>query len=770
MANQTSSELADTIGTLAPATKFLGRYFIDQRIGAGGMGEVFRAQDTLLKRTVAIKLLPRETASDRTFRRRFLNEARAASALNHPNIVALYDICTEQDTDFLVMEFIDGQTLKDVIAKDSLSLDQLAAIGSQVALALSAAHTAKIVHRDIKPANIMITRSHEAKVLDFGVAKVPQSDADTALTSHGQVIGTTAYMSPEQTRGEETDFRSDIFSLGCVLYEAATGQPPFQATSILGLMHEIATVEPELPSRFRPELQPEFVRLIMRCLAKDRVRRLESAAELATELKTFTYPEQRPPKVSTDRASVAVVPLKVRGPATEQYLSISLAEALIHHLASTNKLLLRPISSVIRYAGEETDWTKVARELNVDVVIEGAVQVIGEKIRVLVQVHRVNDAQTLASLKQDGDSSDLFALQDRLTDLVGNVFVPHRQEAAEPRVLPTKHPGAFELYLRAVDRQVHVEKFEMASAIELLTRATELDPSFADAWGLLAQACAQMGAHLDPDPKWFELGERAIARTLELDPVQCTALCARSMILWSPSRGFQNRAALRALNAAIKINPARPTARHQRSAILWHLGFHDASEQDALEFQLTHPALGLMQRGAIALQRGEFDASAELYARALDLEPHGVLNHLLSPVAILHAGRIEEARVAIEKARRMYPNESFGLGMEAILAGVDGDRTRSENLADEAARSTHSMTHTHHTWHSCAAAYALSGNADKAIHELERCAAMGLPNHKTFQADPYLQPLNFDARFTELMSRLRREHDLLAEEFGLETA
>ena len=326
---------------------------------------------------------------------------------------------------------------------------------------------------------------------------------------------------------------------------------------------------------------------------------------------------------------------------------------------------------------------------------------------------------------------------------------------------------AFELYLRAVDRQAHVDKFEMASAIEMLTRATELDPAFADAWGLLAQACAQMGSHLDADPKWFELGEQAIARTLELDPVQCTALCARSMILWSPSRGFQNRAALRALNAAIKIDPARPTARHQRSAILWHLGFLDAAERDADELQST-TALYFLHQGAIALQRGNFDKSAEMYARAMEVEPSGVLSHVMAPMAVLYGGRLEEARVAVEKARRMFPAEAFGLGMEAMMAGIEGDPRRAEVLADEAARSTQSMTHTHHTWHSCAAAYALSGKPEKAIHELQRCAEMGLPNYRLFESDPYLRNLRENGQFKELMTNIRRDHDLIREEFGLE--
>jgi serine/threonine-protein kinase len=760
--------LSDATVAFAPSTTYLGRYVIDRPIGSGGMGDVYRAHDTRLERTVAIKMLPREMADDSGLRRRFLNEARAASALNHPNIVAIHDICTDQNVDFLVMEHIDGRTLKDLIAAGVLDFDLLAGLGSQVALALGAAHAAGIVHRDIKPANIMVTRAQEAKVLDFGIAKLRRNEADTHLTGHGQILGTVAYMSPEQTRGEDMDSRSDIFSLGCVLYEAAVGRTPFQAPSALALMHEIATTEPDPPSLFRPELQPEFVRLVMRCLAKDRTQRPDSALELATELKSLTYAERPRTQVRSSQPTVAVVPLRVRGPADDQYLAVSLAEALIHRLSSTGKLLVRPIASVMRYAAEETDWAKVARDLNVDIVVEGTVQIMGGKIRVLVQVHQASDATNLASLKQDGESDDLFALQDRLSDIVSNVFDPQQKDSTEARHPPTKNAGAYELYLRAVDRQVHVDKFEMASAIELLTRATELDPAFADAWGLLAQACAQMGSHLDSDPKWFEMGEQAIARALELDPVQCTALCARSMIAWSPSRSFQNRAALRALNAAIKIDPSRPTARHQRSAILWHLGFLDAAEKDAKELQTITPALSHVHQGAVAMQRGHFDASAEHFARVMALEPNGVLTHLMGPFSLLTGGRVEDARAAIDKAGKLFPAESFVVGMNSVLAAIDGDHARAERLADEAAVSTRSMTHTHHTWHSCAETYALGGKVDKAMHELERCAALGLPNYRLFERDPYLRSLHGEPRFNQLMTALRRDHDAMNDEFGLE--
>ncbi len=748
----------------SPATQ-LGPYRIEQRIGEGGMGQVYRAVDTRLGRTVAIKLLSPELAAEREFRRRFLHEARAASSLNHANIVVLYDIGNHAGVDFLVMEYVAGRTLKEMIPSDGMPFDQVAALGSQVAMALTAAHAAGIVHRDIKPSNILVTSRQEVKVLDFGIAKVPLDDAETKVTRHGAILGTTAYMSPEQTRGEEVDARSDIFSLGSVLYEAATGRQPFGGESALAVLHAIATADPDPPDVYQPDLPREFVTLVMRCLEKSSAARPESAVELATQLKALSLPAKPQSVTRAGRPTIAVLPLQLRGPAADQYLSTSLADALIHHLSSSGKLVVRPIASVMRYAGKEVDWAQAARELNVNLIVEGLIQIMGTKIRLLVQAHRASDLQTLASLKLDGDTGDLFALQDRLADAVSDIFLP-RQKQVERAASPTKHGGAYELYLRAVDRQVHVDKFEMASAIEMLTRATELDPAFADAWGLLAQACAQMGAHLDPDAKWFELGERAIARAIELDPVQCEALCARGMILWSPSRGFQNRAALRALNAALKIDPLRATARHQRCAVLWHLGFLDAAAGDADEIQ--SPGLAAMQRAQIHLFRGDFEASMHQFQAAQRLDPGSVLSYLHAPVAPLWAGRMNEARKVLDKAAQMIPGESFTMGLEAIFAALGGNFSRAETLAEAASRGR-SLTHSHHIWHFCAGAWALCGKPEQAVAELQRCADLGFPNHRIFEMDPHLRALHDHPDFRNLMQSLRREHQSIKEEFGLET-
>jgi len=757
----------------------IGPYKLEAPIGAGGMGQVFRAVDTRLRRTVAIKFLLGRDMADPAQRRRFLQEARAASALNHPNIVVIYDISQQDGIDFLTMEHIPGQTLKDLIPAEGMPIDKVAQLGSQIASALAAAHAAGIVHRDIKPANIMVTPDQQVKVLDFGLAKIsplaaaaPEGATQTVMevTTPGIVMGTVSYMSPEQTRGEAMDGSSDIFSLGCVLYQAVTGRLPFRGASTIATMHEIATATPAAPSSLRPGLPAAFDRLIAACLEKNPKQR-PGSTQVTVDLKRLASSrEEAPIRVHTERPSVAVIPFQLRTSIQEdQFLSVALADAVIHRLASTEKLLVRPIASVMRYKDAATEWAQAARDLNVDLVVEGNIQKVGTKIRVLVGIHQVSDARTLRSAKHDGDVDDLFGLQDRIADSVADVFVPREKVTAQTAASPTKNPLAFELYMRAVDRLAHWNKFDISSAIEMLSRVVEIDPDFADAWGRLSQAYTQMGMHYDADPQWFDRAERAISKTLELDPVQCDAFCSRGMVLWSPSRGFQNRAALRALSAGLKVNPGRDNIRFIRGAILVHLGFYKAAERDLEECLLANPhSMARISQGLIAHYRGDYAVAHDFIEQALALQPDSIHAHLVSPLNPLLMGRIAEARDTLRRARQMIPDEPQLTAIEGLIAAHEGNFQRAEQLADEACLGDKkSLTHTHHVWHCAAGIYAMCGKPDKAIFELRRCAKMGLPNYDLFGREPCLRSLQSHPEFTGLMSDLRREHDQYREEFDL---
>lgn len=751
----------------------LGPYLIESEIGKGGMGEVFRALDTRLGRTVAIKLLLPERMADATHKRRFIQEARAASALSHPNIVALYDISSQDGRDFLVMEYVPGQTLNKMLVDGSLPIDSVIRVGEQLASALAAAHEAGVLHRDIKPANIMVTPNRRIKVLDFGIASMmpgPGIDSDpgsptvTQITTPGTVVGTYSYMSPEQAQGKTVDGRSDIFSLGCVLYEAVTGQLPFRGASALAIVHEILAVDPPPARSLRPDLPYALDQLISSCLQKDPARRPASAAEVERQLQALAAtPEPIVPASRMGRRSIAVMPFRFRTAQPEdQFLSLALTEAVVNRLASLCELVVRPVASVLRYSGTDIEWSQVARELNVDFVVEGSIQKAGTKVRVLVQAVQVNGATPLHSARHDGDMCDLFGLQDRIADSVSDVFVPRKTVSVEPGVPPTRNPAAYELYLRAVDRLAQWNKFDITSAIGMLSRAVEMDANFADAWGQLAYACSQMGMHLDPDPQWFERAEAAISVTLELDPLQCDALCARGQIVWSPSRGFQNLPALRAMNAALKIHPGRYSFRHFRGAILFHLGFFEQAERDMEEALIANPghALSVTSLGMIAEYKGDYAAADKMYVRSMKMDPTLMHTNIFSPRLPLLTGRLEEARARIRRARQIVPEESKLTCMEGLLAALEGDWKHAEQLADDAcSENKKSMTHTHHTWHCAAGVYSMCGKPEKAIAQLRRCANLGLPNHRLFTLDPHLAALMTDPEFIALMSELRRKHD-----------
>ena len=493
----------------------LGPYEIIAALGAGGMGEVYRARDTRLDRDVAIKFLLRDRVADPAMKHRFLQEARAASALNHPNIVVLHDISSHEGLEFLVMEHVAGKTLNDLIAPDGMPLDRVTKLGAQVASALAAAHVAGIIHRDIKPANIMVTADEIVKVLDFGIAKIvaraagPDGPTQTiaAVTTPGMVVGTVSSMSPEQTRGEAIDARSDIFSLGCVLHQAATGQVPFRGASAIAIMHEIATVIPAAPSSLRPGLPGEFDALIARCLAKNPDQRFATMEDVASALRRVAGRSGRAMvDVRTSISAIAVLPfVNVSGDPENEYFGDGLAEELITGLSRIEALHVTARSSAFAFRDKALDVRAIGKALNVGAVLEGSVRRSGNRLRIAVQLVNVADGYHLWSERYDREITDVFDTQDEMSRIIVDKLRPRLQgEVAVPLLKRhTEDPEAYGLYLKG---RYYWERRPVGTtrAIECFEKAIDRDPQYALAHSGLADAYTRwrVGRAASFRPRW----------------------------------------------------------------------------------------------------------------------------------------------------------------------------------------------------------------------------------------------------------------------------
>ena len=451
-----------------PAGTHLGAYEVLAKLGEGGMGEVYRAHDSRLGRDVALKVLPGGLASDAARIDRFRREARAVAALTHPNIVTIYSVEEAGGVHFLTMELVDGETLERQLFSTGISLVRLLDIGEALADALAAAHDKGIVHRDLKPANVMIDGSGRVKVLDFGLAKTttaPGADLETmARTSEGVVLGTVPYMSPEQVEGKPVDQRSDIFSLGVLLYQAATGKRPFQGASQAALLSSILRDPPAPIADRRPDLPGEFGRLISRCLEKDRERRVQTAKDVRNELEAIRRDltagrrgagapvPAAAPSPGSDRHSIVVLPFANLSPDPEnEYFSDGLTEEIIADLSKVKALQVISRTSSMQLKGTKKDIRTIARELNVQYVLDGSVRKAGTSLRITAQLIDAATDAPLWSDKYAGTIDDVFEVQERVSrEIVRALDIrltsdEHRRLAARP----IANARAFELFLQA---------------------------------------------------------------------------------------------------------------------------------------------------------------------------------------------------------------------------------------------------------------------------------------------------------------------------------
>jgi non-specific serine/threonine protein kinase len=555
--------MTDTVSILG---RTISHYSVLEKLGGGGMGVVYKAKDTRLGRSVALKFLPDDISLDPQAIERFRREARAASSLNHPNICTIYDIGDVDNRPFIAMELLEGQTLKHRIGGKAIEISELLEIGIQIANGLDAAHSKGIVHRDIKPANIFLVDRGQAKILDFGLAKLtiahPTGDTMDAhsvsphtqvspehdLTSPGSSMGTVAYMSPEQARGEALDARSDLFSLGVVLYELATGSVPFSGTTAAMIFDGILHTTPAPAKELNPRLPVAFDNILSKTLEKDPDLRCQTAAELRADLKRLKRDIESGRRPSADSSSsasgpqpLAIVPQKSvavlyfenqSGAKEDEYFRDGITEDIVTEISKIAQLEIFPRSEMLAFRDKPVTAQQVSQKLGAAYVLEGSIRRAGNRVRITAQLVEASTRHSVWAERYDRQLEDVFAIQEEIARSIAQALritlTPQEEKTIARK--PTENPQAYDFYLRG---RSYTRRENLDYALQMFEQAIQIDPNFALAHAGIGYLCGLNYELREQNQKWIDRGLSACDRATALAPDLPEVLIARARVAYA---------------------------------------------------------------------------------------------------------------------------------------------------------------------------------------------------------------------------------------------
>jgi len=665
-----------------------GRYKLLSTAGHGGMGVVYKAEDTKLLRTVALKFLPEEISRDPEARKRFLREAQAAAILDHPNICPIYEVDEEDGEMFLTMAFIEGRSLKDRIVEGPLPLIEVLAMAVQISEGLKAAHEKGVVHRDIKPANIMLGREGQVRIADFGLASL-ESGAD--LTRPQTVLGTPAYMSPEQARGEKTDMRTDIWSFGCSLYEMTTGRRPFVGENGQAIRNEILSETPPRPSSLRAEMPRGLEDLILKCLEKKPDDRFPDFETLLTALQGESVRRLKTEEKREDplegSPSVAVLPFADMSPAKDQdYFGEGLAEELIHALARVQSLRVVARTSAFALKGLKLDVREIGKMLGVRAVLEGSIRKAGNRLRVTAQLVDAATGLHIWSERFDREERDVFDIQDEISlAIVEHLKVALLSgEKTALRKRSTADTEAYNLYLKGLYFMARPNPDSIQKAHDFFHQALDRDPNFAQAYSGIANVYFTLGnANLAPPSEIFPKAKAATEKALALDPelAEAHGLTA-NLEYWFE---WNWAAAEKSFDRVLALNPGDVMARGVYAWLLASTGRFEESLVEIKRALAADPLMPLLYAYSIGLHwiAGRSDEALADFARVQQIEPNFGLAYFQAGHAYLRKGLIDQAIETFQKSRQLFSPP--GWAESALIVGYikKGDREKAEKTLAE---------------------------------------------------------------------------------------